>query len=1722
MKNPLKFSVVAAVALTSVVPNLALGAENDYDIFWSNTKDKIVYTNNLGPETEIEKRFGDKELKAHSGNNVRINLNNSSGLVSFDNYIFGGYRLEALNLPEDASNNTVTLTSGQVQGGIIGGLSAGVENAFACAFNNNCVFTGNANGNTVIINGDATNYATNYAIGGIGLAFANNNRVFINSGIVEKDVIGGMTAQTAATGNRVYFYGGEVKGDIYGGVGVSIDPNAISTMVGSGFDPSGLTFVKVAGSGQNFTAGNTLYLGSDKTTAIAMNKLKAKNIYNFENIQFVLKGGNINKDDVALTLTDTRKTDLSNSNVEVYFTDATNLSANYPIHLIKTTGELTAPKSGSIQNADKWVNIANLLNIVGSIGVSTDKKFLDLSFTGNAVVLPKDKIFNIIAQNKYTRKMADETDKEFTLNGSFDNEELTAPDGSVSYGSNVVNVDFTGDSFGHRNIYGGKADGGQLIKNNTVNLKNGIFFGVTDIYGGYALSDDAYINKINITGGSKSDLGGGIYGGYSYSGNTKENTANINGGKFSDISIYGGYAEKGSSSLNVIEMKSGEVGSLIGGRSASSNVLKNDVYLSGGTVTGDVIGGSGLSGSVIDNNTVTIEGGTVKGDVYGAYHGNWQKDYTVKNNTINYTGGEIQGSIYAHKGANTSSNNTLNIGKNPSNPLTLGRTLKAYNIYNFDNLNFYLPSDIADKAIALKLSDTGETDLSKTTVNAYLNSASNLNANSVVHLIQTAGTLTAPANNDAEQTKVNIAGLLDVKGYVKLAEDKKNLDLYFKAPTPTATWKSKDKIFNITAPDKFTRTMVDSNGNEKEQEFAITGWFDNSELKTITDATNSNGTEGTFANSFSGNIVNVDLGSGGIEEIYGGIGGTGQNVSGNTINFNSGTFEEMVGGDSSDGEASGNKVIMNGGGDAMLSNVYGGRSSTGKVSGNKVFINGGQMDDVYGGKSYSAGKVSGNEVVINDGYIHTGIYGGTSWGNGEVSDNTVTLLGGDLSHATIKGFENGSTASKNNTLNIGSSTQKLANSLSAKNIYNFENLNFYLKDSLANDFVALKLSDAPQTDLTKTNITVDNLSSYIDGTGNKYYLLKSYGEISVDSTWLSGTRTYDNVFNVISKTEYNVAKGGIFQSSDKKDLYITSTTDSTESITGDTFGDNEAGIADGITVNLTKGADYGDLKLNLSKQTTINLANAKNVGEINAASSVVSITNSTLNGSTSVKSLNLSGDITAGNDILTVNNIVLNQADLTLNGGLRSTNGSIIFGDSKATITGDIEANKVSFFSGSNLNTITANDIKAKEIEFYLSNSVKYDSTALKLTTTGNTDLSSTKVSAFLADASGLSGTGVIHLIQTAGKLTAPSTTDVSGVDVNVGNLINVKANIELDANQKNLDLKFNGDPDNSGGGSTGGLGTGGSGSGGAKANENSKQLLETNLAGLIAVGEAGSMLGSNLDSIVNLAANGGESGSDAVVYAVSSGNDKKYKTGSHVESKGFSVNVGVAGTHSLSGADLTTGAFIEYGRASFETHLDNGLVGKGDTELIGGGVFAKYQSVAGYYTEGSLRVGKLKTEADKGLYDEYEISSSYYGAHFGVGKVFALGASNDLDIYAKYFYSHTEGDEITLKGVNVAFDAMSSHKVKFGVKDTMKFSETSAVYAGLAYQHEFDGDATGRVSVLNQSASIASPSLKGASGIAEVGYTYDSGALKFDIGAKGYAGKERGYSGNVGLTFRF
>ena len=125
------------------------------------------------------------------------------------------------------------------------------------------------------------------------------------------------------------------------------------------------------------------------------------------------------------------------------------------------------------------------------------------------------------------------------------------------------------------------------------------------------------------------------------------------------------------------------------------------------------------------------------------------------------------------------------------------------------------------------------------------------------------------------------------------------------------------------------------------------------------------------------------------------------------------------------GEQTGHTATIEG---TVSKNVYGGYSSNNNASGNTVTINGGtvgtDVNDSLVGGSAGGGSADNNTVTINGGTINATVWGGKGVGGTSVSGNTVTISGsptfgaGVLVHGGV-----GEGDIKDNTVNILSTVQ---------------------------------------------------------------------------------------------------------------------------------------------------------------------------------------------------------------------------------------------------------------------------------------------------------------------------------------------------------------------------------------------------------------------------------------------------------------------------------------------------------------------------------------------------------------------------------------------------------------------------------------------------------------------------------------------------------------------------
>ena len=260
--------------------------------------------------------------------------------------------------------------------------------------------------------------------------------------------------------------------------------------------------------------------------------------------------------------------------------------------------------------------------------------------------------------------------------------------------------------------------------------------------------------------------------------------------------------------------------------------------------------------------------------------------------------------------------------------------------------------------------------------------------------------------------------------------------------------------------------------------------------------------------------------------------------------------------------------------------------------------------------------------------------------------------------------------------------------------------------------------------------------------------------------------------------------------------------------------------------------------------------------------------------------------------------------------------------------------------------------------------------------------------------------------------------------------------------------------------------------------------------------------------------------------WAVQGGSSMRIHSGSYVDTHGYTLNVGFARKQEGKDSTLTFGPFVEYGRASYDSYLEDaaGTHGSGKVSYIGAGVLARQDLKNGLYLEGSVRGGRIKSDYEgniSGTSTSYDISNPYYAIHLGVGKETKLKAGDALETYLKYFFSHQNGTSGKLStGEDYDFDAVNSHRLRLGARYTHDMGEEGKFYAGLAWEYEFNGEARATY----QGMATPSPSLKGGSAMLELGYRFTpkKSRVSYDVNFSGWQGKREGFSGSVGVNWAF
>lgn len=305
------------------------------------------------------------------------------------------------------------------------------------------------------------------------------------------------------------------------------------------------------------------------------------------------------------------------------------------------------------------------------------------------------------------------------------------------------------------------------------------------------------------------------------------------------------------------------------------------------------------------------------------------------------------------------------------------------------------------------------------------------------------------------------------------------------------------------------------------------------------------------------------------------------------------------------------------------------------------------------------------------------------------------------------------------------------------------------------------------------------------------------------------------------------------------------------------------------------------------------------------------------------------------------------------------------------------------------------------------------------------------------------------------------------------------------------------------------------------KVSESSKTLAEAQLGSVAFVTQGAEFVADEGMRSIRAAAKEGS----FTAFGAMAGGYNRYETGSHVDVEGFSLAVGTAGRIN----NLTLAGFVEAGWASSESHVAS-TEADADHDYYGVGAAMRYDFQSPFYLDGAVRLGQISTEFD-GSYGtgtaKYDADGLYATAHIGAGYVFDLTPDVKLDAYGRYLLSYVEGDDVTLESdakERFSMDDTTTHAVRLGARLEGAF-QTFDWYAGLAYEHVFDGKAEGELKFAGATAALDAPSLKGDSAIVDLGFTMKpeaNGPWTIGMGLKGYAGDRRGGTGSVNVLYTF
>ena len=261
--------------------------------------------------------------------------------------------------------------------------------------------------------------------------------------------------------------------------------------------------------------------------------------------------------------------------------------------------------------------------------------------------------------------------------------------------------------------------------------------------------------------------------------------------------------------------------------------------------------------------------------------------------------------------------------------------------------------------------------------------------------------------------------------------------------------------------------------------------------------------------------------------------------------------------------------------------------------------------------------------------------------------------------------------------------------------------------------------------------------------------------------------------------------------------------------------------------------------------------------------------------------------------------------------------------------------------------------------------------------------------------------------------------------------------------------------------------------------------------------------------------------------FALIEGFDVKFDVNSDLDVSGWYGLFGAGGSNRFNNATLLSAAFFELGHGNYNTNNtfnEETFTGDGKIDNYALGLALRYKWDNNLYVDTGVKGGRLDTEMDRALrnihgeYFDIDSDSYYWSAHLGLGKVFKVSDHGSLDVYGRYYYTHTGGESSQVGIDRYEADSITSHRIRFGARYGYQATKYYQGYVGLGYDYEFDGDVQMHVASLD----IPTQSSQGSTGFGEIGMKWKlkSAPVDIDMRIKGYTGQWQGASGMFKATY--